>query len=474
MAPDGRGPDVGAAIPPTVRELIDTLRTAGHAAYVVGGSLRDTLLGREVHDWDLATDARPERMLELFPGALYENAFGTVGVRRAGETFEITTFRWDHDYADYRRPHRVEFGDRIEDDLARRDFTINAIAWGAPADIAAPLASVDPFDGTADLACRLLRAVGDPGKRFAEDALRMLRAVRFASTLGVTIEPATLEAIRAHAPLARHLSGERVAMELDKLLAAERPSVGLRLAAETGLLATVVPELDAQRGISQNKIAGEDLWAHTLRTVDAAPRGNPTVRLAALLHDVGKPATLADGRFMGHDTVGAELTEAILDRLHASRDRVQRVTHLVRHHMFHLGRSATDAAIRRFIVRIGEDRVDDLLDLRAADNVGSGLPAGAGGTDELRRRIHAQLAAHVALDRHRLAVDGNDVLSELGGRPGPWLGDVLDALTERVIADPALNDRATLLRLARDVAATASPAGAAATADGRAGREAAT
>jgi tRNA nucleotidyltransferase (CCA-adding enzyme) len=451
MAPDDR-PDVAAAIPPPVRELIDTLRTAGHAAYVVGGSLRDVLLGREVHDWDLATDARPDRMLELFPRAVYENAFGTVGVRRDGETFEITTFREDHDYADFRRPHRIEFGHRIEDDLARRDFTVNAIAWGAPADPAAKLELEDPFAGAADLERRLLRAVGDPRKRFEEDALRMLRAVRFVATLGFAIDPPTLEAIREHAPLARHLSGERIAMELDKLLAAERPSVGLRLAADTGLLAALFPELDAQRGIAQNKIPGEDLWEHTLRTVDAAPRTNAIVRLAALLHDIGKPSTLADGRFMNHDTVGAELAEAVLDRLHASRERTQAVRHLIRHHMFHLGRGVTDAGIRRFIVRIGEDRVDDLLELRAADNVGSGLPAGAGGTDELRRRVDGQLAANVVLDRYRLAVDGNDVMDALGLRPGPVLGEILEQLTERVIADPELNQRATLLQLARDLA----------------------
>jgi putative nucleotidyltransferase with HDIG domain len=458
MAPDAR-PDVAAAIPPAVLGLLDTLRSGGHAGYVVGGSLRDVLLGREVHDWDLATDARPERMLELFPRAVYENTFGTVGVRSDGETFQITSFRSDHDYADHRRPHRVEFGVRIEDDLARRDFTVNAIAWGASADPGAARTLVDPFGGAADLERRLLRAVGEPGKRFEEDALRMLRLVRFAATLGFAIDPPTLDAIRSHAPLARHLSGERVAMELDRLLAADRPSVGLVLAAETGLLAALLPELDAQRGIAQNKIPGDDLWRHTLRTVDAASPDNVVVRLAALLHDVGKPPTLADGRFMGHDTVGAEIAEAILDRLHASRERIQRVTHLIRHHMFHLGRGATDAAVRRFIVRIGTDRVDDLIDLRAADNVGSGLPPDAGGTEELRRRIHAQLAANVALDRDRLAIDGHDLMAELGIAPGPALGDILDELTERVIADPALNDRTRLLALAHDLDPRGAEAG---------------
>lgn len=457
MAPDDRRrahPDgaVAAAIPATVRGLLDTLHGAGHAAYVVGGSLRDVILGRDVGDWDLATDARPERVLALFPGAVYENTFGTVAVRADHEAYEITTFRHDHEYADFRRPHRIEFGDRIEDDLARRDFTMNAVAWGAPADPGAGPALVDPFHGAVDADRRIIRAVGEPRERFEEDALRMLRAVRFAATLGFTIDPPTLTAIRERAALTAHLSGERVAAELDKLLAAERPSIGLDLAAETGLLAVLFPELDAQRGIPQDKVPGDDLWRHTLRTVDAAPQDRPLVRLAALLHDVGKPATLAGGRFMGHDRAGATIAEGLLERLNASRDRIQRVSHLIRHHMFHLERGATDAAIRRFIVRIGEERVDDLLELRAADNVGSGLPPGAGRLDELRSRVHDQLEAHVALDRYRLAVDGHDVMEALGIGPGPALGAVLDELTERVISDPELNERSKLLDLARELA----------------------
>ena len=278
----------------------------------MGGSLRDTLLGREPYDWDLATDARPEQIQELIPGALYENRFGSVGVRRGGVVYQITTFRSDHDYADHRRPHHVEFGDSIEADLARRDFTVNAMAWGAPATDptggtrARPprLELVDPFGGALDVTARLLRAVGEPDRRFEEDALRMLRGVRLAAALDFTIEPATLAAITSHAELARHLSGERIAIELWRLLEAPRPSVGLRLMEETGLLAVVAPELAAQRGISQNKIPGDDLWDHCVRSVDAAPADRPMVRMAALLHDIGKPATAADGHFYGHETVG--------------------------------------------------------------------------------------------------------------------------------------------------------------------------
>jgi putative nucleotidyltransferase with HDIG domain len=444
---------------------MDRLWAHGHAAYVVGGSVRDALLGRPADDWDLATDARPDRLLAVFPGAVYENQFGTVAVREGDAVHEVTTFRADHDYADFRRPHRVEFGDDLELDLARRDFTVNAIGWGAPAPAAnaatgatAPTAAptpaiVDPFDGVADVQARVLRAVGDPPARFREDALRMVRAVRLAAVLDFTIEATTLQAIRANAALAAHVSGERIAAELGKLLAAERPSAGLRLMAETGLLAVVLPELDAQRGVPQNKIEGEDLFDHTLRTVDAAPAGRPVVRLAALLHDVGKPATIDDGPFRGHEAVGAEMAEKLLDRLHLPRSAVDRVVHLVRNHMFTYEPDWGDAGVRRFIQRVGIDAIDDVFTLREADNAGSGAPVDAHHLAHLRARVDAELAASVVLDRSRLAIDGDDLMTELGLPAGPRLGRILDELLERVIADPRLNDRATLLLLAESMLA---------------------
>lgn len=436
-----------------MRELLDTLWSAGHAGYVVGGSLRDAVLGRDPDDWDLATDARPERLLQLFPGAVYENRFGTVAVRRRDETFEVTTFRSDHDYADFRRPHRIEFGDSVELDLARRDFTVNAVAWGRdPRGGAAEPAHVDPFEGLRDVERRLLRAVGEPVRRFEEDALRMIRAVRLAATLGFEIEPATRDAIAARAELVAHLSGERIAAELLKLLAAERPSVGLRLLAETGLLPHVLPELAAERGLAQNKIPGDDLWDHTVRAVDAAPVNRPVVRLAALLHDVGKPLTAADGHFYGHDAVGADLARAVLERLHLPREVVTVVTHLVRQHMWSYDDQWSDAAVRRFIRKVGPSALDELFELRRADNIGSGQPEGAGGLDALRRRVDAELAAEVALDRSDLAVDGDDLIRDVGLEPGPRIGRLLDELLERVIEDPALNERASLLLIAQGLA----------------------
>ena len=474
--------DLAALVPPAVTALIDRLVGAGHAGYVVGGSLRDALLGRMPADWDLATDARPDRLVALFPGSVYENKFGTVAVRRDRDVFEVTTFRLEHEYADFRRPHRLEFGDDIVADLARRDFTVNAIAWGRgprgeagpdagagapagadrpseadrPADPDRPTDAnrlVDPFGGRDDLALRTLRAVGDPDARFREDALRMISAVRLAATLSFEIEPATLAAITANAELARHLSGERIGAELEKLLAAPRPSIGLSLAQQTGLLAVLSPELAAQRGIPQNKVPGEDLWDHTLRTVDAAPAERPVVRLAALVHDIGKPATITDGRFPHHETVGAQLAGALLRRLRYPRSAAETVVHLVRHHMFHADPDATDAAIRRFIKRVGAEHLDALFALRRADDIGSGVSPDDPAMGAFRARIDRELHAAHPLDRSALAIDGNDLMAELGLAPGPRLGRVIAELLDRVIADPGLNERGSLLLLAQGILA---------------------
>lgn len=444
--------DLARLVPPSALAVLEHLHANGQAAFIVGGSLRDALGGRPAADWDMATDARPDRLVSLFPGAVYENRFGTVAVRHDGDVFEITTFRYEHEYADFRRPHRIEFGDEVASDLARRDFTVNAMAWGRSA-TETEAALVDPFAGQADLALRVLRAVGDADARFREDALRMVRGIRLAATLGFSIEPVTLAAIERNAPLVRHLSNERVGAELAKLLAAPRPSVGLRLAMETGLLTVISPELAAQRGVPQNKVPGEDLWDHTCATVDAAPRDRPVVRLAALVHDIGKPATLADGHFPHHDTVGAELAGTLLRRLRYPRIAADEVVHLVRHHMFHADPDLSEAAIRRFIKRIGADRLDALFALRAADDIGSGAAPDDPGTIAFRGLIDAELAAEAALDRFALAIDGSDLMAEFELQPGPRLGHLIDALVEHVIADPALNARGSLLLLAQGILA---------------------
>jgi putative nucleotidyltransferase with HDIG domain len=458
-------------IPPAVLDLLATLWRAGHAAYVVGGALRDVLAGRLAPgeppvDWDLATSALPEQTAGLFDDTAYENRFGTVVVRRGGREFQVTTFRSDHDYADFRRPHRVEFGTSLEADLARRDFTMNALAWGAGpgagGDAGGEYAGlqpglIDPFDGLADIAARTIRAVGVPQKRFEEDALRIVRAIRFAAVLGWTIEPATLAAIHATAPLVGHLSHERISMELEKLLATERPSVGLRLLAETGVLGVISSDLAAQRGIAQNKIPGEDLWDHTLRTVDAAQASRPDaddltiVRWAALVHDIGKPATAADGHFYHHEATGADIADDLLERLHLPTADRARIVRLVRQHMFRYEPTWGDPAVRRFLAKIGTDAVDQLFALREADNAGSGVPRDADDLTGFRARIAAEIAAGAILDRSALAVDGSDLMAELGIPPGPELGRVLATLFERVVENPAMNDRAQLIEAARAI-----------------------
>lgn len=449
-------PELTGRIPPAVVDLLGVLWSNGQSGWVVGGPVRDLLLGRSPRDWDLATDARPERIQELFPDARYENRFGTVAVRHDGIDCEITTLRSDHEYADHRRPHRVEFTDSLADDLARRDFTVNAMAWGAPAPTAAGRVEPhleDPFGGAADAAARVLRAVGDPDARFDEDALRMIRAVRLAATLGFTIEPLTLAAIRRRAPLAAHLSGERIAAELERLLGADRPSVGLRLLQQTGLLDVIAPEFTAQVGLRQNKIPGEDLWDHTLRAVDDPSPSRPVVRLAALLHDIGKPATETPDGYPDHEKVGADMAEAFLARHHFPRATVQRVGHLVRNHMFTYESAWSDAAVRRFITRIGRHALDELFELREADNAGSGLPRDAG-LAELRCRVAEQLESHVALSLRDLAIDGDDLMTELGLAAGPEVGRILDSLLDQVLADSTLNDRPTLLLLAQSMTGT--------------------
>ena len=432
---------------------MESLWAGGQSAYVVGGSLRDAVLGREPYDWDLATNALPDRIQDLFPTAVYENRFGTVAVKRDGVDYEITTLRSDHEYADHRRPHHVEFTDSIEADLGRRDFTVNAMAWGAPAPVGGARPNpvlVDPFGGARDARARTLRAVGDPDQRFQEDALRMIRAVRLAATLAFTIEPGTLAAIARQAHLASHLSGERIAAELDRLLGADRPSVGLGLMEETGLLAVIAPELAAQRGVEQNKVAGEDLWDHTVRTVDAAPSNRPVVRLAALLHDIGKPYTLADGHFHGHEQVGAAMARRFLLGLRMPRSTIDRVADLIANHMFSYEPTWSDAAVRRFITKISVPGIDELFELREADNAGSGIPRDSG-LAEIRSRVTEQLEAHVALTLKDLAVNGDDLIRELHLAPGPQLGRILDSLLDAVIADSDLNDGPTLMLLAQSM-----------------------
>jgi tRNA nucleotidyltransferase/poly(A) polymerase len=376
---------------------------------------------------------------------------------------QVTTYRHEGPYHDRRRPARVRWGRSLRDDLARRDFTVNAIAW-LPTNVAAGEGLlVDPFDGATDLQRGVLRAVGDPAARLEEDALRMMRAIRFAGRLRLDLDPATEAAIVERAATAASLSGERVRDELLGMLAAASPaalpSESLRLLERLGLMAVLLPELAALRGIPQSKAIGGDALDHSLLTADALPSGRPLLRLAGLLHDLGKAITLADGHFIGHEVEGAKLASALLRRLRLPRTDASRIVRLVRHHMFAYMPEWTDAAVRRFIRRVGSDLLDDLFALRLADNAASGAREPPhGGLAELRARIEAALLAD-PLHQGQLAIDGSDLQVELGLAPSPLIGELLRGLLEAVLDDPSLNRRDQLLDLARQwVAAGGAPA----------------
>jgi len=441
-------------LPEQVRTVLARLIEAGEEAALVGGGVRDLLHGDDPADWDVATSAPPERVAELFPGSTWENPFGTVTVRdRDGARgVEVTTYRLEGAYRDQRRPDHVKWGRSLVDDLGRRDFTINAVAW-LPEELATGTGKlVDPFGGSQDIERRVLRAVGDPSARFEEDALRLVRAVRFATRFELEIDPATEAAIREHAAAAGTLSGERVRDELFRILAGSRPpSLAFALMERLGLLTVLLPELAALRGVPQAKRLEGDALDHSLRTADVLPASDPALRLTGLLHDLGKATTLADGHFIGHESAGAELAEGVLKRLRSPRAEISRIARLIRLHMFAYRPSWTDAAVRRFVRRVGVDLLDDLFALRAADNAasGTGEPA-SGGIDELRARA-AAVAASGPLDTGQLAIRGDDLVAELAIAPGPEIGRLLARLLDAAIDDPSLNERERLLELAREL-----------------------
>ncbi len=453
-------PDLPGAVADVLRTLVD----AGHEAAVVGGAVRDRLLGATspATDWDVATSATPDVVAALFAQATWDNRFGTVTV--GGEPdVQVTSYRTERDYGDRRRPDEVRFGASLVEDLARRDFTINAIAW-IPEDLdAARGRLVDPFDGIGDLGRRLLRAVGDPDQRFSEDALRLVRAARLAGRFDLDIEPETERAITKVATTVDEVSAERVRDEVLRMLDAEAPSASITILERLGLLAVILPELAALRGVPQAKATPGDALDHTLRAVDAAPRGNRRVRLAALLHDVGKASTLADGHFIGHERVGAELAATILRRLRVPRAMAVDVEAAIRHHMYAYDPSWTDAAVRRFVRRVGQDLLPLLFDLRRADDSASGV--GASGFEvqaALERRIAVEVGRSPGLLRGRkLAIDGDDVQRALGIGPGPRVGLIMDGLLEAVLDDPSLNGRDQLLALARRIDGSAVTGGTA-------------
>ena len=431
----------------------------GYQCWLVGGAVRDLFMHRSGGDYDVATDARPEQVRALYRQAIPTGLqHGTVTVPFAGHHLEVTTFRSESGYRDGRRPDRVCFATTIEEDLSRRDFTINGIAMEVPRG-----RIVDPFDGRADLGRKLIRAIGDAAERFAEDGLRPLRACRFAAQLGFQVDGPTRDAIPRSLSTVRRVSAERLRAEIEAILLAARPSAGLSLMAQTGLLELLLPELQRCVGVEQRQPPGRpagapefDVFIHSLATCDAS---GPELELrwAGLLHDIGKATTLvraADGSlsFHHHDRESARMACEILDRLrspHALRDSV---AHLIAHHMFNFDEHWSDAAVRRFVARVGRDRIDKLLALRRADQLGR-----YGERHRIRpsprlialaNRVSAVMKRQEALTIRDLAVNGNDLMAVLKLAPGPVIGVLLQQLLEAVLEDPALNERDSLLTIA--------------------------
>jgi tRNA nucleotidyltransferase/poly(A) polymerase len=433
--------------------VVEGLARGGYRAYAVGGAVRDALLGEEPGDWDVATDALPEAVLALFPRTHPIGLeHGTVAVRIGDETVEVTTFRAD--VATDGRHAEVRFGVSLEEDLARRDFTINAIAWD-------PLSGTihDPFGGIGDLEDRRLRTVGDPDRRLPEDYLRVLRAFRFAGRFDLAYEAATWDALRRHAWGVTRLSGERVREELLKTLRqCRRASRALGDWQESSAMARLLPEIAVSFGVEQNRWHADDVGRHTLMVVDEVHPRRPFLRVVALFHDAGKPPTRAvhpktgDWWFPDHAEVGARLTLQALTRLRFSSREIERAAHLVRVHMDLLPPEAGDAAVRRWIRRIGEEHVWDLYRIHLADWRGNRLRGDPEPIVQMYRRVRHVLREAHAFKRADMAIDGHDLVA-LGIPPGPAVGEILETLLQRVVDDPTLNTRERLRAAAQEIAA---------------------
>lgn len=455
-------------VPEEIRKIADGLAAKGFQVYLVGGCVRSILLGREPKDWDLATDAKPEEIQGIFQDSVYENTFGTVGVKTGSEderlrVVEITTFRKEGKYTDKRHPDSVSFADKIEDDLGRRDFTVNAMALNVAKFNGRSLKSkndiIDPFGGRDDLKKKLIRAVGEPKKRFQEDALRLVRAVRFASELGFKIEIRTSAAIASDAGFLEMIAKERIRDEFIKIISSDRAMSGIKTLEDLGLLRFVIPELKEGIACGQNKHHIYSVWEHNLRALDyAAEKGySLTVRLASLFHDIGKPRTKrgegASSTFYNHEMVGARMTTALMDRLKFSKEITEKVVHLVRYHLFYYNvGEVSEAGVRRFLLRVGSENVDDLIKVREADRIGSGVPKAV--PYKLRHLFFMiEKVKRDPVSPKMLAIKGDEIMTILSIPPGPKVGLILGVLLDEVLEDPGNNIKETLEKRARELGA---------------------
>ena len=451
-------------IPVILQKMNNIFEKNGFKAYLVGGAVRDMFMNKEASDWDVATDATPEQVISAFKKVIPTGiAHGTVTVHFMGEEIEVTTFRIEQGYSDGRHPDKVSYASDIEEDLSRRDFTMNAIAVSLKDG-----SIVDPFNGKADIKNKVIRSVGNPLERFNEDGLRPIRAIRFASQLGFEIETNTLQAISNENVLQKTstISIERFRDELVKLLKSPKPSVGLKLLESTNIMKLFLPELLEGRNCIQNDVRGYhvfDVLDHNFYSCDGAPVHKVNVRLAALLHDIGKPASKVvrvtdEGEiynFFSHEKYSETIARKLLTKLRFSNNEMNNVCHLIENHMFHYEESWSDAAIRRFVVRVKPENIEDLIDLRLADMYGKyNMPIQIKESNacdlliQLQDRIKKIQEENSAFTLKSLAVSGKDLM-EIGIPSGKLIGKILDSLLETVLDDPKQNSKDVLLNIAK-------------------------
>lgn len=441
-------------LPQQAQMIIDTLKKAGFEAYAVGGSVRDLLMGKETKGWDFTTSAKPEEILKLFPDSFYDNQFGTVGVKITSkenpqileDIYEITTYRSEKGYKDHRHPDTITWGKTLKEDLSRRDFTINAIAFDGKN-------IVDPYGGQKDIEKKFVRAVGDPQERFTEDALRMMRAVRIASELGFFIDEKTILAIQNNVLLIHKISTERVRDELFRLLASTYPADGILLLKNSGILQEILPELTETFGVQQKSPKRHHLYdvgTHSVMAMKFCPSTDPIVRFATLLHDIGKPKTFQKDNkthiitFYNHEVVSTNIAKRIAHRLRLSKKQSEKLVTLVRWHQFTVDERQTDSALRRFIRRVGKENLDDMLALRIGDRLGGGAQETSWRLELFKKRLEeVQKQPFTVTD---LTIDGHDVMKELHCKPGPMVGKLLNQLFTEVEAETLPNKRDALLK----------------------------
>ncbi len=437
-------------LPDYVKKLISAFQKNGFQIYVVGGAVRDLLHGQEPpaggENWDFATNAIPEEILRLFSDGYYNNKYGTVTIPvNKSLLLEVTTFRKEANYKDKRHPEIIEWADTLEEDLSRRDFTINAIAFDGRE-------TIDPYNGRADLKNKLIRAVGDPDKRFSEDALRLMRAIRFSSQLGFLIEDKTRQSLQKNATLISRISWERIRDELLKIIGSAHPSEGILFMRNVGLLALILPELDICFTIPQKSPKRHhiyDVGTHLVMALKNCPSTDTVTRLAALLHDIGKAETFRRDKstglitFYNHEVVGTKLVEKIADRFHLSNLQKKKLITLVKYHQFTVSELQTDKAVRRFIRNIGQEYIQDMLNLRYADRVGSGARPTSWRFELFKKRlVEVQKEPFKVSD---LKIDGNDVMKILQLKPGPAVGEILQSIFNDVEEGRIKNEREPLL-----------------------------